>query len=178
MLEGMLERQTWGSGTIGRCLDLGTQWSLLPLQVGLVVCSILCIWNDLPSPFLCIPQESTASESCGCTIKAKHTYTEQLHESFCRDSSERSQASFSDLWVLVMSRVNWNSQDPAGQGLLPKQSLKKTAVFRAVCIAVVWAITEHFTVSEATSQGYLALSLHHPWEVSMKKKRNKQGSRD
>ena len=68
---------------------------------------------------------------------AKHTYTEQLHESFCRDSSERSQASFSDLWVLVMSRVSWNSLDPAGQGLLPKQSLKKTAVFRAVCIAVV-----------------------------------------
>lgn len=74
---------------IGRCLDLDLWLSLSAFisRIGGLLNPRRLKWA--PSPFPCMPQESIASEPCGCTIKAKDTYTEQLHDSFCRDSSER-----------------------------------------------------------------------------------------
>lgn len=56
--------------------------------------------------------------------------------------------------------VNWNATDPPGRGLPLKSPAEKTSVLREI----VWVakrqsltVTEHFTVSEATSQCHPAV---------------------
>lgn len=99
---------------MGRCLDLDIWRSLSAFASGIGP-SILGIGNG-PLPHFPAFHRTQSIRMCGCTMKAKDTYTEQLHESFCRDSSERIQASYSSLGA-GHSSVNWNSTDPPGQGL-------------------------------------------------------------
>lgn len=87
---------TGGWSTTGICLDFSIWQSPQSLEMASVV-SFTHGSHLKWDPLSLLHIGSVASGLCGCRIKTKDTHTEQLHESFCRDFSER------DLALLVIS---------------------------------------------------------------------------